>query len=93
MGKTKTLLITTATVAAVAGTVHMVRKSRAEGDESPAADSPEPYPAGPYRGGRRSRTIHAVECRYSDSRKPARVFDSIQGALDAGYRPCKVCLG
>jgi hypothetical protein len=92
MGKTKKLLITTATVAAVAGTLHIARRS-AGGSGDPQVPSPEPYPPGPYRGGRNSRTVHVRECRYTDTKKPARVFDSIQSALDAGYRPCKICLG
>ena len=44
-----------------------------------------------YRGNAQSLIFHATACRYFDCKNCTAVFSTRQEALNAGYRPCKVC--
>jgi hypothetical protein len=47
--------------------------------------------AGPYHGNVESRIFHQSTCRYYNCEKCTKVFETREAAIDAGYRPCKVC--
>lgn len=44
-----------------------------------------------YHGNRSSHVFHKPTCRYYWCKNCTRVFDTRDGAIKAGYRPCKVC--
>ena len=44
-----------------------------------------------YRGNVQSGIFHQSSCRYFDCKKCTAVFGSRAAALQAGFRPCKVC--
>lgn len=44
-----------------------------------------------YRGNVQTGIFHQPSCRYFDCKKCTAVFDSRAAALQAGFRPCKVC--
>ena len=44
-----------------------------------------------YRGNVQTGIFHQSSCRYFDCKKCTAVFDSRAAALQAGFRPCKVC--
>lgn len=44
-----------------------------------------------YHGNVRSRIFHRQSCRWFDCKACTAVFRSIQEAVAAGYRGCKVC--
>ncbi|MGE4554161.1 MAG: Ada metal-binding domain-containing protein [Desulfovibrionaceae bacterium] len=44
-----------------------------------------------YHGNRNSHVFHRPGCRYYDCKNCVVVFHSRQEALEAGFRPCKVC--
>ena len=84
MGTRKKLMI--AAVAAMAG----VAGARAALELSRRRESVSPTP---FRGSHKSKTVHQPGCRYYDLRKLAEVFGSPAEAVEAGYSPCKLCLG
>jgi methylphosphotriester-DNA--protein-cysteine methyltransferase len=45
-----------------------------------------------YRSSRKSKTLHQEGCRYYDATSLAQVFNSLEEAGEAGYRPCKICI-
>lgn len=45
----------------------------------------------PYHGNTESKIFHKPTCRYYNCKNCTRVFFTRQAALEAGYRPCKVC--
>jgi len=44
-----------------------------------------------YHGNTKSYIFHEAGCRYYDCKKCVAIFDSIEEAVNAGYRACKVC--
>ena len=44
-----------------------------------------------YHGNTRTGIFHQPACRYFDCKQCTAVFDSREAALQAGFRPCKVC--
>ncbi len=44
-----------------------------------------------YRGNAQSRIFHAASCRYFACKQCTFVFSSREEAIQAGFRPCKVC--
>lgn len=44
-----------------------------------------------FHGNVNSYIFHAQHCRYFSCKNCVKVFHSRQEALDAGYRPCKLC--
>ncbi|ASQ91063.1 Ada metal-binding domain-containing protein [Prosthecochloris sp. GSB1] len=44
-----------------------------------------------YRGNASSKVFHRPGCRYYDCSACTAEFQSRERALQAGYRPCKVC--
>lgn len=44
-----------------------------------------------YHGNTKSKIFHKPECRYYNCKACTMEFSSRQEAIDAGYRPCKVC--
>ena len=44
-----------------------------------------------YHGNTDSKIFHQSSCRYFNCKNCTKVFDSRDAAIDAGYRPCKVC--
>ena len=44
-----------------------------------------------YHGNVKSKVFHRPGCRYYDCKNCAATFASRDEALNAGYRPCKVC--
>lgn len=44
-----------------------------------------------YHGNSKSHIFHASSCRYYDCKSCTVEFSSRGDAIDAGYRPCKVC--
>jgi hypothetical protein len=62
-----------------------------------AAELPAPGPeprvvaAAEYHGNRKSRIFHRPGCRYYNCKNCVVLFTSRQAALEAGFRPCKVC--
>lgn len=44
-----------------------------------------------YHGNVKSGVFHAPSCRYYDCKNCNAVFHSRQDAINAGYRPCKIC--
>ncbi len=63
----------------------------------PAEAEPEPEPPDEpdgqveYRGNVKSLAFHQPGCRYYDGADCTAVFTSRDQALEAGYKPCKVC--
>lgn len=57
---------------------------------SPVAAFPS-VAAGEYHGNRNSHIFHRPGCRYYNCKHCVVVFVSRQAALEAGFRPCKVC--
>lgn len=47
--------------------------------------------AGPLHGNVRSQVFHAPGCRYYDCKQCSAVFQTVDDALAAGYRPCRQC--
>ena len=45
----------------------------------------------PYHGNINTRVFHRQGCRYYNCKNCIMVFQSREDALDAGFRPCKVC--
>lgn len=58
-----------------------------------AKSAPEaaPAPDGALKGNVKSKSFHLPGCRYYDSPDCAAAFADRREALDAGYKPCKVC--
>jgi methylphosphotriester-DNA--protein-cysteine methyltransferase len=52
-----------------------------------AADPESPS----YHGNVRSKIFHRAGCRYYNCGNCVAVFATRQEALQAGYRPCKIC--
>ena len=44
-----------------------------------------------YRGNVQTGIFHQQSCRYFSCNNCTAVFDSLEAALQAGFRPCKVC--
>ena len=44
-----------------------------------------------YHGNAKSHVFHTQTCRYYDCKNCTVEFFSKEEAVDAGYRPCKVC--
>jgi len=44
-----------------------------------------------YHGNTKSKIFHSSSCRYYNCKNCTRVFNSREEAINAGYRPCKVC--
>ena len=44
-----------------------------------------------YRGNVQTGIFHQQSCRYFSCNNCTAVFDSREAALQAGFRPCKVC--
>lgn len=44
-----------------------------------------------YRGNTQSHIFHRSSCRHFGCKNCTRVFSSREEAINAGYRPCKVC--
>jgi hypothetical protein len=44
-----------------------------------------------YHGNTRSHIFHKPGCRYYNCRKCTAEFSSRDEAIEAGYRPCKIC--
>lgn len=63
-------------------------QSRAGPEAAVAAQARE---EGPYHGNVRSGIFHRPGCRYYNCRNCRAVFNTREEALQAGYRPCKVC--
>ncbi|MFX0200221.1 MAG: thermonuclease family protein [Candidatus Hodarchaeota archaeon] len=47
--------------------------------------------SGLYHGNVKSKVFHRPGCRYYDCRDCTAVFGSREEAIEAGYKPCKVC--
>jgi len=47
--------------------------------------------AAEYHGNVNSHVFHAPGCRYYNCQNCTAVFHSRQAAIQAGYRPCKIC--
>ncbi|MCB2228309.1 MAG: hypothetical protein KQH53_16635 [Desulfarculaceae bacterium] len=63
---------------------------QAEAEAAPAQEA-APAPEGALKGNVKSKSFHQPGCRYYDSPDCTAVFAERQEALDAGYKPCKVC--
>lgn len=48
-------------------------------------------PSTEYHGNTDSKIFHGPSCRYYNCGHCTKVFSTRQAAIDAGYRPCKVC--
>ncbi|MAE70091.1 MAG: hypothetical protein CME06_06440 [Gemmatimonadetes bacterium] len=44
-----------------------------------------------FRGNTKTKVFHHYECRYFDCKHCTEPFNTEQGAVDAGYRACKLC--
>lgn len=44
-----------------------------------------------YHGNTKSKIFHRPGCRYYNCSSCSAVFHGRQKAIDAGYRPCRVC--
>ena len=44
-----------------------------------------------YHGNTRTGIFHQQTCRYFNCKQCSAVFNSREAALQAGFRPCKVC--
>jgi len=44
-----------------------------------------------YHGNTQSKIFHGPSCRYYNCGHCTKIFKTRQEAIDAGYRPCKVC--
>ena len=44
-----------------------------------------------YHGNTQSNIFHGPSCRYYNCAHCTKIFKTRQEAIDAGYRPCKVC--
>jgi methylphosphotriester-DNA--protein-cysteine methyltransferase len=44
-----------------------------------------------YHGNTQSKVFHRPICRYYNCGNCTKKFNSRQEAIDAGYRPCRVC--
>jgi len=44
-----------------------------------------------YRGNVDTKVFHQASCRYFNCKSCTATFDARQAAVDAGYRPCKMC--
>ncbi|WP_229591617.1 Ada metal-binding domain-containing protein [Pseudodesulfovibrio sediminis] len=44
-----------------------------------------------YHGNRNSHIFHQPACRYFNCKNCTVVFSSREQALNAGFRPCKIC--
>lgn len=44
-----------------------------------------------YHGNTKSRIFHRPGCRYYDCAACTREFNSRQKAVDAGFKPCRIC--
>jgi len=44
-----------------------------------------------YHGNTKSKIFHKPDCRYYNCKACTAQFSSRQEAIDAGYRPCKIC--
>lgn len=64
---------------------------------SPASPAPETAATAAreaaYRGNVKSKVFHKADCRYAACKSCTKVFASETAAREAGYHPCKVCLG
>jgi methylphosphotriester-DNA--protein-cysteine methyltransferase len=80
--KRRLVLGAVATVAGAAGAVAVLRKSGRKKNASVTL----------YRSSRKSKTLHQEDCRYYDARSLAQVFNSLDEAGEAGYRPCTICM-
>ena len=47
--------------------------------------------AAKYHGNTNSMIFHQSSCRYYNCKNCTREFNTREGAIAAGYRPCKVC--
>lgn len=50
-----------------------------------------PTQAPEYHGNTQSKIFHGPTCRYYNCGHCTKIFKTRQEAIDAGYRPCKVC--
>jgi len=44
-----------------------------------------------YHGNVKSKIFHDADCRYFDCKSCVAVFENRDEAIEADYRPCKVC--
>jgi hypothetical protein len=44
-----------------------------------------------YHGNTQSRIFHGPDCRYYNCAHCTKIFKTRQEAIEAGYRPCKIC--
>lgn len=44
-----------------------------------------------YRGNVSSRVFHSSDCRYYNCSSCTATFKTREAAIQAGYRPCKIC--
>ncbi|WP_394699631.1 Ada metal-binding domain-containing protein [uncultured Pseudodesulfovibrio sp.] len=44
-----------------------------------------------YHGNRNSHVFHQPGCRYFNCKNCVVVFSSLKQAIEAGFRPCKIC--
>ena len=47
--------------------------------------------AGDYHGNRNSFVFHDSGCMHYNCKNCTRIFKERAEAIDAGYRPCKIC--
>ena len=47
--------------------------------------------AAPYHGNIKSGVFHQSSCRYYNCKNCVMEFDTREAAIQAGFRPCKVC--
>lgn len=80
--KTKLAIAAVATAVGAAGAGVLIRKSTGT----------TKGPATSYRASPTSKTLHQIGCRHFDSKKLTRVFATVSEAVDAGYRPCRICI-
>ena len=58
---------------------------------TPSKNTPKVAVVGSYSGNTSSGIFHSSKCRYYGCKRCTAHFSSREAAIQAGYRPCKVC--
>jgi len=62
-----------------------------DSNSSSSSNDTQTSSSGAYHGNTQSRIFHRSTCRYFNCKNCTAVFNSREEAIQAGYRPCKIC--
>lgn len=82
-------MLVSASPSPFSGTERATTAAQPSNTGSQVADAPAQ--AIEYHGNIQSKIFHGPSCRYYNCGHCTKIFKTRKEAIDAGYRPCKVC--